>query len=97
MATTTDTEEVKAARKPHECSWCGERIEKGMPYKRYRYFDGGDAGTVKLHPECEAASAELIAEFNEAIEFRPGDYPRGCWCDFDKECERCNERKKQSA
>ena len=91
MATMTDTTEIKAVRKSHECSWCAERIEKGESYKRYRYFDNGDAGTVKMHIECYEASAELVAEYNEPIEFRPGDYPRGCWCDFDPECDKCTQ------
>lgn len=41
------------AKKLHSCSWCGERIDLGEIYKRYRYFNSSqDAGTVKMHPEC---------------------------------------------
>ena len=50
MSSTRTTEQV--ARKWHQCSLCGERIMAGTKYKRWRWFDGSDAGTVKVHFEC---------------------------------------------
>ena len=47
----TNTETLRA-RKPHVCMSCGQRIEVGETYKRWRTYDGGDAGTNKMHPEC---------------------------------------------
>jgi len=51
----TNRKEIKNAGKEHTCSWCGERIPQGSTFWRWRYFDGGDASTVKVHPECLAA------------------------------------------
>lgn len=62
MSTMTAVEEIKAARKSHCCDWCGERIDVGQPYRRWRWFDGSHASTVRAHPECEAAGAELANE-----------------------------------
>lgn len=93
MATSTEVERIKAARKHHTCSWCGTRIDKDEPYSRYRYFDGGAAVTVKLHPECDDISNEVTLR-EGPIEFRPGDNPRGCDCGFDPTCARCEQPKK---
>jgi hypothetical protein len=49
----TECETLKA-RKPHRCMSCGEAIAAGETYKRWRTYDGGDAGTNKMHPECLA-------------------------------------------
>lgn len=86
---TTDISHIKSAKKDHDCDWCGELICKGSPYSRYRWYEGGDAGTVKMHPECEKASEELSIELGEEIHFYPGENPRGCNCNFDRDCEKC--------
>lgn len=91
----TEVVTIFSAKKSHECSWCSQAIKKGDTYKRYRWFDGCDASTVKMHPECLDASYKLISELNESIEFFPGDYPRGCYCDFDPECDTCNQIKQR--
>lgn len=44
--------ELLKARKVHICTSCGQRIEVGDTYKRWRSYDDGDAGTSKMHPEC---------------------------------------------
>lgn len=49
----TDLETLKA-RTPHRCMSCGETIGVGETYKRWRTYDGGDAQTNKMHPECLA-------------------------------------------
>lgn len=64
------------ARKKHHCSWCGEFIEPGSTYKRYRYFNYGDAGTVKMHPECYGAMIEAAEDEGGWIEWTPGDGER---------------------
>jgi len=88
----TDAVNVVSARKAHGCSWCGERIEVGGAYVRYRYFDGRDAGTVKEHPECYDAMQRLCAEEGE-IQFMPGDFARGCACETG--CDTCKPTKEQ--
>ncbi len=60
------------AIKQHRCSWCWQFIEIGDQYKRYRFFDGGDAGTVKMHPECFDAMQEEAAEEGGYFEWTPG-------------------------
>lgn len=51
MSAMSEVTEQRAA-KCHCCTWCGERIHEGEMYSRYRWYDGGDASTVKMHPEC---------------------------------------------
>ena len=47
----TDLENPKA-KKEHFCDSCGDPITIGQTYYRWRSYDGGDAGTNKMHPEC---------------------------------------------
>lgn len=92
----TIIQSIKSAKKQHQCSWCNGSILPGEAYSRYRYFDGGDAGIVKMHPECLEASEELISHEGGPIEFSPGDNPRGCWCGFDSDCPNCRRRVDES-
>jgi hypothetical protein len=57
MMYCTETETL-TARKPHICMSCGERINAGEKYKRWRCYYDGDAGTNKMHPECYAMHCE---------------------------------------
>lgn len=60
---TTETETIRAARGRHYCDWCGQGVERGESYKRYRAFGNDGAGTVKMHPECyDAMQDEVTAE-----------------------------------
>lgn len=95
MGTATGTETIQAARKPHACDWCGETIERGQPYKRWRWFESREATTVRAHPECTDAINELAREEGHPIEFMLGDNPRGCCCGHDRGCPRCAERESQ--
>jgi predicted RNA-binding Zn-ribbon protein involved in translation (DUF1610 family) len=73
----TDTETLKA-RKPHACMSCGEPISVGEEYNRWRCFDGGDVGTVKMHPECYAAHCKNAeSDGGGPWEFTPFSHPRG--------------------
>lgn len=71
MAHCTEAETHKA-KKVHQCEWCWQRIEIGEQYMRYRFFDGGEAGTVKAHPECYDAIQEYAREEGGYIEWTPG-------------------------
>lgn len=90
MGATTTTQHVTKARKSHNCSWCAQTINKGQPYSRYRWFDGSDASTVKMHPECYAAMERLTIEEGE-IEFYPGEHKRGCYCEHGEFCSFCTD------
>lgn len=84
----TQTEPVTlTARKCHQCDWCGEGIEIGARYTRWRWFDVRDAYTVKMHPECrEAFRRNCDIDFDGC--WVPGDYRRGCHCqNGTKECD----------
>lgn len=65
--TTTHT-----AQKQHRCAWCWQLIEPGDTYSRYRFYDGGDAGTVKMHPECHSAMQEEARQEGGTLEWTPG-------------------------
>lgn len=67
------TPQTHVARKRHRCDWCDEFIEPGDKYVRWRWFDYGDAGTCKMHPECYEAGKTL--DWDEG--FWPGHNPRG--------------------
>lgn len=71
MTSQTETTTQKA-NKPHRCTWCWQRIGVGETYNRYRFFDGGDAGTVKMHPECYDAMLDAAREEGGWIEWTPG-------------------------
>lgn len=71
MSYCTEVESHKA-KKVHRCEWCWQRIEIGERYMRYRFFDGGEAGTVKAHPECYDAIQELAHEEGGYAEWIPG-------------------------
>lgn len=60
------------ARKRHRCSWCWQHIEVGENYRRYRFYDGGEAATVKMHPECYDAMLQAAREEGGVIEWTPG-------------------------
>lgn len=67
----TDTQTLVAA-KTHRCTWCWQSINKGDTYMRYRFFNGGDAGTCKMHPECYDAMEQAATEEGGWFEWVPG-------------------------
>lgn len=93
MSWTSDVQRVKAARKPHRCYWCGERIEAGQPY--LRWFSRSDGPyTTRVHPECEAAwqrAIKLDDEYRYGV--HEATHTRGCICDKgDLKCFDCTAR-----
>lgn len=70
--THTTEPTTQHAKKRHRCEWCWQLIEPGDQYKRYRYYDGGDAGTVKMHPECFDAMQKEASEEGGYFEWTPG-------------------------
>lgn len=70
MSTFTETT-THCAIKQHRCTWCWQFIEPGEQYRRYRFFDGGDVGTVKMHPECFDAMQAEVAEWGYGFEWTP--------------------------
>lgn len=57
---------------------CGEAINIGEQYRRWRCYDSGDVGTVKMHPECYDAHCEAAEGMGGGPwEFSPFNYPRG--------------------
>jgi hypothetical protein len=84
MSETFHHHSVKRSRKQRHCDWCAEKIEIGQPYESYRWADGSDGGTVRMHPECYAAMQEKCRVESD-LEWSPGDFVRGStmeMCDY---------------
>lgn len=64
--------ETHQAQKRHRCDWCWQFVEVGEEYKRYRSFYQGNAGTVRMHPECYDAMQDAIIEEGGWLEWTPG-------------------------
>ncbi len=60
------------SRKNRQCEWCLERIHPGDLYMRYRYYNSGDAQTIRLHPECYEAMVDYAKEEGGFCEWTPG-------------------------
>lgn len=63
-------------RSDRRCDWCYTKIVTGDLYKRYRFYDGGNAYTVQMHPECYEAMGDAAKEEGGWIEWTPGDFER---------------------
>ena len=87
MPTLVAQEEIKKARKRHQCDWCGEDIEEGSSYIRQRVVDCRDAWVWKAHPECSKAASTLSDYDLECIANLT--MARGCTHDRFETCERC--------
>ena len=84
MSDTFHDRSVKAARKSRRCDWCGELIQIGEPYESYRWREGSDGGTVRVHPECLAAMRRTSSEERGWIDWHPGENVRGkSWGEMD--------------
>lgn len=71
MSATSEVETLKAA-KHHRCTWCWEHINPGEQYLRYRWWNCGDTGTEKMHPECHVAMQDAAEEEGGWFEWTPG-------------------------
>ena len=72
----TDVERPKA-KKPHRCMSCGEGIAVGETYVRWRCYDGGDASTNKMHPECLAMHQDEATKYGDhEWEYSPYSHER---------------------
>jgi hypothetical protein len=49
----------------------------GTVYVRWRCYEDNEAGTTKLHPECDAASAEHLRRSSDWEVEMLGEAPRG--------------------
>lgn len=88
MAETFHSVSVTKSRRVRQCTWCGEQVKIGEPYKAYRFKDGGDTGHVTMHPECYSAMQEMAADEGGWFEWSIGDFSRGCCCAHGScECE----------
>jgi hypothetical protein len=69
-------QQIKAAKKPHRCTWCGELIKKGEPYEKQVGTHDGDFYTNKIHPECVEGMNDVDWRDYD-YEFEPCSHLRG--------------------
>lgn len=90
MSYATDPVTIKSSHKQHRCDWCNTAIDVGTSYVRWRWYESGDASTVKSHLECLRAAQDYNFADEQCFN---GSNPRGCNCDHEKDCKRCAEIK----
>jgi hypothetical protein len=81
-------EEIRKARKPHRCYWCGETIEPDTQYARWISVDGA-LFVVTVHIDCQAAWQSLDWIDRDTVE--QYSYSRGCTCERGR-CSCVKER-----
>ena len=69
---------IKSIRKPRECNWCGEKIEKGESAETWSGVFDGDFFTSTMHPECHEA---MLVRPYPVHGFVFGENERGCNCE----------------
>lgn len=84
-------------RKPHECTWCGEKIDKGAEAVAWTCFNDGTAWTCRLHPECNAACMQDMRQlgYPDDYEIETSANPRGCYCQWEHGCYCGWERRRR--
>ena len=73
---TSTPVERHTARTNHVCTWCGEAINAGESYHRYRWFGSDGPVQVKMHPECLDAMRDEARAEGGPIEWMPGECDR---------------------
>lgn len=67
--------EIVTARKPHQCTWCGEEIPAGTRYQRQHASYDGSAYSAAWHEECQIAWEQDYHVYRE-VEFTPHENER---------------------
>ena len=62
-------------KKPHQCSWCAEQIDKGNIAEYRVYIYEGDFSHDYMHPECTDAMRHL--DEDRDFTWTPGELKRG--------------------
>jgi len=75
MGTMSKVKTLTAAKK-QRCSWCGEIINVGEQYFRYRFWNNKEVGVVKMHPECFDAMQDAAEEEGGWFEWSYGECER---------------------
>ena len=99
---SSDVRTIKAARKRHQCDWCGEDIPAGSSYRTWTGVLDGRWGVTKAHPECCSAMYAAPSYFADdgwtLGSFNRGtDHERGCGCEpscaevYASECAKLKE------
>lgn len=79
------------ARKPHNCYWCGQTIDKGEVHEAWSSVDDGRMVTTRCHAECAKAwdwAHANIDKWYYSEEVGYAAHRRGCACDGPR--EKCN-------
>jgi hypothetical protein len=75
MSYTLFSNDERVARKPHNCIWCGQKINPGEKYHDERSVYDGQIQRHRWHPECLDASHKYFRESHED-EFTPWENDR---------------------
>lgn len=65
------------AKKPHRCSWCGQKISPGEYYHYSVAKKNGKFFTWKEHPNCRIIS-DYLCYLWEADDISSHDFQKGC-------------------
>ena len=80
---------LQTAKKPHNCTWCGQKILMGERYSRWASVDDSYF-TSKMHEECVGA---MLDEFRETRdnEYLPFENERPAKLDANESSQRIDD------
>ena len=95
--------DIKAARKPHDCTVCGAVIPVGSPYRRYEYFGAdiypGKVIVEKFCSPCSVAQDECIDQYGSGPEILTANETRifidDSWPPLDTRVDDAIKREKE--
>lgn len=82
MSYTELRAKVVITKKPHNCEWCGTRINAGERANYRAYTFDGDFMSGHMHPECHEAMRTYPDQNDLMDGWTPGTFCRGSHTDL---------------